>query len=130
MKNVLLCIFSVFTFSLCYCLYEGFIHKIILVNRFLPFISNSSLLKVFKFDTGIIRDSCPVPLLKFLSRLLQSVAFLCLILFLMFACNNFLFHAFITIIYWTSREVLLNPVAPLDSAVPSLDFEQTNIFFF
>ena len=32
-------------------------------------------------------------------------------------------------IYWTSTEVLLNLVAPLDSAVPSLDFEQINVFW-
>ena len=30
-------------------------------------------------------------------------------------------------IYWTSTEVLLNLVAPLDLAVPSLDFEQFNV---
>ena len=52
----------------------------------------------------------------------------CLILFLMFACNNFLFGVFVTMIYWTSTEVLLNLVAPLDSTVPSLDFEQINVF--
>ena len=46
----------------------------------------------------------------------------------MFACNNFSFRAFVTMIYWTSTEVLLNLVAPLDSGVPSLDFEQI-IFF-
>ena len=38
----------------------------------------------------------------------------CLILFLMFTCNNFLFCAFVTMINWTSTEVLLNLVAPLD----------------
>ena len=32
-------------------------------------------------------------------------------------------------IYWTSTEVLRNLVAPLDSAVPSLDFEQINVFW-
>ena len=53
----------------------------------------------------------------------------CLILFLMFACNNFSFRAFVKMIYWTSTEVLLNLVAPLDSAVPSLDFEQINVFW-
>ena len=52
-----------------------------------------------------------------------------LILFLMFACNNFPFRAFVTMIYWTSTEVLLNLVAPMDSAVPSLDFEQINVFW-
>ena len=46
----------------------------------------------------------------------------------MFACNNFLFRAFVTMNYWMSTEVLLNPVAQLDSAVPSLDFEQINFF--
>ena len=115
-------VFGVFTFSFCYSFYEGFIHKIILVSLFLPFICISYPLKVFKFDTGILRDSCAVPLLKTLSRLPQSIAFLCLILFLMFACNNYPFRAFVTMIYWTSTEVLLNLVAPLDSAVPSFDF--------
>ena len=43
--------------------------------------------------------------------------------FLMFVCNNFLFRAFVTMIYWISTEVLLNLVAPLGSAVSSLDFE-------
>ena len=47
---------------------------------------------------------------------------------LIFACNNFPIRAFVTMIYWTSTEVLLNLVAPLDSAVPSLDFEQINVF--
>ena len=36
-----------------------------------------------------------------------------LILFLVFACNNFSFRAFATMIYWTSTEVLLNLVSPL-----------------
>ena len=31
-------------------------------------------------------------------------------------------------IYWTSTEVLLNLVPQLDSAAPSLDFEQINVF--
>ena len=52
-----------------------------------------------------------------------------LIFFLMFVCNNFLFRAFVTMIYWISTEVLLNLVAPLDSAVSSLDFEQINVFW-
>ena len=47
--------FSVFTFSSCYCFYDGFIHKIILVSRFLPFLCISYPLKVFKFDTGNLR---------------------------------------------------------------------------
>ena len=141
-KNLLVYVFGVFTFSFCYCFYEGFIHKIILVSRFLPFICISyqlfvsaisylyqlSVICIIKFDTGILLDSCTVLLLKTLSRLPQSIAFLCLILFLMFACNKFPFRAFVTMIYWTSTEVLLNLVAPLDSAVPSLDFEQINVF--
>ena len=53
----------------------------------------------------------------------------CLILFLMYACNSFPFLAFVTMIYWTSTEVLLNLVTPLDSGVPSLDFEQSNVFW-
>ena len=128
MKNVLLCVLGVFTFSFCYSFYEGFIHKVILVIFFLPFICISYPLKVSKFDTGILRDSCVVPLLKTLSRLLQSIAFLCLILFLMFTWNNFPFRVFVTLIYWTSTDVLLNLVVPQDSAVPSFDFEQINVF--
>ena len=46
----------------------------------------------------------------------------------MFACNNFLLRAFVTMIYWTLTDVLINLVAPLVSAVPSLDFDQTNVF--
>ena len=46
----------------------------------------------------------------------------------MFVCNNYPFCAFAAMIYWTSTEVLLNFVAPLDSAVPSFDFEQINVF--
>ena len=76
----------------------------------------------------MLRDSCAVPLLKTLNRLPQSIAFLCLILFLMFACNNYLFRAFVTMIYWTLAEVLLNVVTPLDSAVPFFDFKQINVF--
>ena len=53
----------------------------------------------------------------------------CLILFLMFVCNNFPFRAFVTMIYWTSTEVLLNLVPPLNSAVPFLDFEQIIVFW-
>ena len=105
-KNVLVYVFSVFTFSFCYYFYEDFIHKIILVSLSLLFICISYPLKVFKFDTGIFRDSCAVPLLKILSRLAQSIAFLCLILFPMFACNKYPFRAFVTMIYWTSAEVL------------------------
>ena len=127
-KNVLVYVFSVFTFRFCYSFYEDFINKIILVSLFLPFICISYPLKIFKFDTGILRDSCAVPLLKTLSRLPQSVAFLCLIMFLMFSCNNYLFHAIVTMIYWTPAEVLLNLVASLDSSVPSFDFEQINVF--
>ena len=127
-KNVLVYVFGVFTFSFCYCFYEGFIHKIILVSQVLSFICISYPLEVFKFDIRIFRDSRAVPLLTTLNWLTQSLAFLCVILFLMFACDNFLFRAFVTMIYWTSTEVLLNLVAPLDSAVPSFDFEQINVF--
>ena len=45
----------------------------------------------------------------------------------MFASNNFLFRVFVTMIYWTSTEVLMNLIAPLDPAVRSFDFEQINI---
>ena len=46
----------------------------------------------------------------------------------MFACKNFPFCALATMIYWTSIEVLLNLVVPLDSVVPYLNFEQINVF--
>ena len=49
--------FSV-SFSFCYCFYKGFIQEIILVSRFLSFILISFPLKVFKFDTEILCDSC------------------------------------------------------------------------
>ena len=100
----------------------------ILVSQFLPFICIKCRLNVFKFSTGILRDLFTAHLLKTLRRLRQGIAFLCLILFLMFACNNFPFRAFVTMIYGKSTEVLLNLVSPLDSAVPSLDFEQINVF--
>ena len=119
-ENVLVYVFGVFTFSFCHCFYEGFIHKVILVSRFLTFIGISYPLRVFKFDTGILLDSCTVPLLKTLSRLPQSIAFLW--------CNSFPFRAFLTIIYWISTEVLPIFVASLDSAVPYLDLEQINVF--
>ena len=96
-KNVLVCVFGVFTFSVfCYCFYEGFIPKIILVSWFLLFICISYLVKLFRFDTGILRDSVAVPLLKTLSRLPQSVAFyawccfthLLAIFSFLYICNN------------------------------------------
>ena len=59
----------------CYCFYEGFIPKIILVSGFLPFIFISYPIKVFRFDIGIFRHSCAVPLLKTLGRLPHSKAF-------------------------------------------------------
>ena len=46
----------------------------------------------------------------------------------MLAYNNYPSRVFVTRIYWTSTEVLLNLVAPLDSAVPSFDSEQINVF--
>ena len=121
-KNVLVYFFGVFTFSFCYSFYESFIHKIILVSLFLSFICISYPFKIFKFDTGILRNSYAVPLLKASRRLPQGIPFLCLILFLVFAFNKYPFRAFVTMIYWTSTEVLLNLAAPMDSAVPSFDF--------
>ena len=55
----------------------------------------------------------------------------------MFACNNFpfrefafrTFHACVTMIYWNLTEILPNLVAPLDSAVPSLNFKEINVFW-
>ena len=69
-----------------------------------------------------------MPLLKTLSRLRQIIAFLSLILFLMFACNNIPFRAFVTMTNWTSTEVLVNLVAALDSAVTS-GFDPVRIVF-
>ena len=113
-------VFGVFTFSVfCYCFYEGIIPKIILVSWFLLFIYFSYLLKVFRFDTGVLRDSCTVLLLKTLNRLPQIVAFYAW----------FPFCAFVTMICWTSTGVFLNLVRPSDSAVLSLDFEQIKIFW-
>ena len=43
--------------------------------------------------------------------------------------NNYPFRAFVTMICWTSTEVLLNLVAPLDSAVPSFNFDSASIVF-
>ena len=68
-------------------------------------------------------------LTKHFEQTTTEYSFLFLIVFLMFACNNFSFRAFVTMIYWTSTKVLLNVLAPLDSAVPSLDFEQINVFW-
>ena len=107
MKNVLVYVFCVFTFSFCYCYCEGFIHKIILVSQVLPFICVSYLIKVFKLDAEILRDSCAVPLLKTLSRLPQSIAFLCLVLFLMFACNDFP-HSIYVFLLLTLRESMVH----------------------
>ena len=101
--------------------------QLLFASLFSPFICISYYLKVF--DTGILRDSYAVPLLKTLSTLPQSIAFLCLILFLMLASNNYPVRTFVTMIYWMSAKVLLNLVAPLDSAVPSFDFKQINVLF-
>ena len=130
-KKSFVYVFGVFIFSFCSCFHEGFIHKIILVSRFLPIkvplsrlVSAIRFRLIFKFDTRSLRVLCIMPLLKTLSRLPQSTAFLCLILFLMFVCHSFPFCAFSTMIYWTLIEVLLNLFAPLDS----LNFEQINVF--
>ena len=66
---------------------------------------------------------------SFNTHIAQYEILRCLILFLVIACNNSPFRAFVTMIYWTSIKVLLNLLAPLYSAVPSLDFEQTNVFW-
>ena len=86
-KNVLVYVFGVFSFF-CYCSYESFILKIILVSGFLLFICISYPLNVFRFDTYILRYSCAVPLLKTLTRLSLSIAILCLILFLTSTYNK------------------------------------------
>ena len=54
-------------------------------------------LKVLRFNTGILHDSCEVPLTKTLNGVL-SIAILCLILYLLSACNDFLFGVFVTMI--------------------------------
>ena len=98
--------------------YEGFIPKIILKSWFLLFICIKNLLNVFRFDTAMLRDSCAVLLLKTLSRLPQSVKF----------SAWFPFCAFVTMICWTSTEMLPNLDPHLDSALLSLAFEEINIF--
>ena len=65
---------------------------------------------------------------KNLEQTTTEYSFFMSYLFLMFACNNYLFRAFVTMIYWTPTEVLLNLFAPLDSAVPFFDFEQIDVF--
>ena len=117
MKNVLVYLFGVFTSQFLLLFYEDSIPKIIIVSQFLLFICISYPLKVFRFNTGILHDSCAVLLLKTLCRLPQSVAFSCLILFFMPACNNFPFCLFVTKICWTSTEMFL-----------FLYFEQINVF--
>ena len=67
---------------------------------------------------------------KTLSRPPQSIVILCLILFLMPACNHFPFRAFVTMICQTSIKVLLILAASLDSAVYSPEFEHNQSFFF
>ena len=80
-EECLVYVFGVFTFSVfCYCFYEGFIPKIILVSWFLLFICISYLFKVFRCDTGL-RDSCAVLLLKNFESTATECSFLCLILF-------------------------------------------------
>ena len=103
--------------------------RVLSIKLFYKIICISYPLKVFQFDTGILRDSCAVPFLKTFSRLLQGIDFLCLTLFIMFACNIFSFRVFLTMNYWKSTEVLLNLIAPLDSTVPFLEFEQINVFW-
>ena len=64
-ENCFIYVFGVFIFSVfCYCFYEGLISKIILVSWFLLLIRFSYLLKAFRFDTGILCDSCAVLLPK------------------------------------------------------------------
>ena len=122
---VLVNVSGVFTFSFSYCFYDGFS----LFYFFLLFLSAICLLKVFRFDTAILRDPCAVLLLKTLWRLSQGVAFSCLIIFSHVCLQYFPFRAIVTVICWISLEVLLNLVAPLDSAVHSHDFEQINVFW-
>ena len=121
-----ICLQCLYLQCFCYCFYEGFIPKIVLVSGFLLFICISYLLKVFKFDTGILPDSCVVLLLKTLSRLPQSIDlyvlfYFCLLLFpLLLVCSNDLLSV---------NRSAAEFVAPLDSAVPSISFEQINVFW-
>ena len=72
-----------------YGFYEGFIPKIVLVSGCLLFIYISNLLKVLGSDTEIPRYLCQCPYLKLLADYhKQSMTILCLILFLLSACNN------------------------------------------
>ena len=106
--------------------------KLFLFSRYLSFclaflaMYRKGLIKKIKvnfkfYDVTVWLTKVVIYILPNISR--------CLILFLMYTCNSFPFFAFVTMIYWTSTEVLLNLVAPLDSAVPSLDFEQINVFW-
>ena len=61
-KNVLVCVFGVFTFSVfCYCFYEGFIPKIILVSwfyfLFVSVICSKSL--DLTLESSVIHFQCP-----------------------------------------------------------------------
>ena len=103
---VLVNVSGVFTFSFSYCFYDGFI----LFYFFLLFLSAICLLKVFRFDTAILRDPCAVLLLKTLWKLPQGVAFSCLIIFSHVCLQYFPFRAIVTVICWISLEVLLNPL--------------------
>ena len=106
--------------------------KLFLFSRYLSFCLNflvmyrKGLIKKIKFNfkcydvTAWLIKNCNTHMPN-ISR--------CLILFLIFTCNNFPFRAIVTKIYWTSTEVLVNLVAPLVSAVYSLDFEQINVFW-
>ena len=70
----------------------------------------------FKFYdvTAWLTNNCDIHIAQYF-EMSDFVSHVCL--------QYFPFRAFVTMIYWTSTEVLLNLVAPLDSAVPSLDFE-------
>ena len=114
------------SFSFCYCFYDGFIPRIILISRFLPFTCISYLLKFFRFDTGILRDACALN--KNFERTTTDCSFF-MADFVSHVClQHLLFHKFVTMIYWTSTEVLLNLAAPIDSAVLSLALSKL-IFF-
>ena len=60
MKNILVYIFGVFTFSFCDSFYEGFIHKIILVSNCLLFVSViHSKSSNFSLKLSVIHAQCP-----------------------------------------------------------------------
>ena len=80
----------------------------------------------FRFDTGIFLDACV------LTKNFEQTTTGCSLFISDFVCHGclqyFLFRTFVAMICWTSTEVLLNLVAPMDSAVLSLTLNKLNVF--